>query len=651
MRRLKLSKQAEYIKKEFSEISDDDINELDIEIKKQMQERKKVEVKKYINQYTEKQLQQYCNEKNSKEFKSKVDKIIDVYWENDRIFNLQEGWFGILAYLLTQGTIIEKIVHKLTNIQAGDCFYFSEYMIVVTIWWLFCKTEYFKSKKIEKFINEFNSVSASLSVLEMLTFYLAVLVQTSVCVWGAIGIFWTVIIIVVVKNRSRKNSISSKGDLKNKREERLIEIETGKIQNAPEEYGVDAIVNSACPTVMGSDSKVDSAIHLEIDKKNGKSGFFKERIKEQFKEKLGTDKENILRCSSGEAVITKGYKLCHYIIHTVGPKSDKNIGKCTGTYSSSCVEKLAECYQNIMNLVFENPEIEKIAIPVISAGKQEFDFKYAFTIGLTTVHNILLEKKKEQGELFKYIGLKKVYFIIPNKANYTIANNVYKRYEKTFDKEHRAVSAGVWKSQKEFWKELSLYDNQKGYFTIVKGFRRVLLFLRIYILGTWTYMKDIVSKEDWIVRRQVAEFTSLAKLIVPIVLIYCLNLIHGNFILNVISVVIVVYDVLDTITYLLFLMFLADIQRPSANVSRSLIMLVVNYIEVQLDMACIWMISCYFKKSYVTIKMVIEFIMGGNTVETFQWLKWVNNGIKFFFITIVLSYFSSHMRQRKFRTY
>ena len=45
---------------------------------------------------------------------------------------------------------------------------------------------------------------------------------------------------------------------------------------------------------------------------------------------------------------------------------------------------------------------------------------------------------------------------------------------------------------------------------------------------------------------------------------------------------------LDTVTYLVALMLLADIQGPSANVIRSMILLLVNYVEVSLDMALLF---------------------------------------------------------------
>ena len=145
---------------------------------------------------------------------------------------------------------------------------------------------------------------------------------------------------------------------------------------------------------------------------------------------------------------------------------------------------------------------------------------------------------------------------------------MYKRYEKTFRKEHRAVSRGVKKSQKEFLREIKLYDNQKGYFTIAKIVRQTLLFLRMYILGLWTCIKDIVSQEDWVIRRETVEIISFAKMLIPIVLMSFAFVNNPCSFFGGVFMLVIIYDLLDTVTYLLSLMFLSDIQRPSANVSR-----------------------------------------------------------------------------------
>ena len=430
----------------------------------------------------------------------------------------------------------------------------------------------------------------------------------------------------------------------------MIEVKKLKIEDAPQMLHVNAVVNCAYPTLMGSDSHVDYAIHQAIDNFNNNStGFFKRKIKEQFKETFGTDREDIIRCGRGKAVLTEGYGWCDYVIHAVGSYSDRNQGKLQGVYSSSCVEKLTSCYENIMELVFSHPKIESIAIPIISAGNYGFDFEYAFTIGLTTVYNMLLEKKKELRELFDHLEIRHIYFVVNDDNDYTKACNIKDKYKDTFMKEHRAVSRGAIQSQKEYWKEIDLYDNQKGYFAIASFVRKLLLAMR-WILGGWTFIKDLVSKEDWVVRRRTVEIIAVIKVMLPIPVLCAVFQYKTNDVLNGILLCVILYDLLDTVTYLLSLMFFADIQRPSANVSRSLIMLVINYVEVELDMACIFALIRKIQNDSQKLGTVIDFLISGNGADLSKCLNWANNGIKFFFLTIVLSYFSSHMRMRKFRT-
>ena len=100
------------------------------------------------------------------------------------------------------------------------------------------------------------------------------------------------------------------------------------------------------------------------------------------------------------------------------------------------------------------------------------------------------------------------------------------------------------------------------------------------------------------------------------------------------------------------LMFLADIQRPSANVIRSLLILMVNYIEVQLDITVLYYVAgkIFYNITY-NVECVIKFFMGDleNISGVNTLINFANKGIQFFFLTVVLSYFSNHMRTRKFR--
>ena len=98
-----------------------------------------------------------------------------------------------------------------------------------------------------------------------------------------------------------------------------------------------------------------------------------------------------------------------------------------------------------------------------------------------------------------------------------------------------------------------------------------------WVLGLWTYVKDLISKEDWVVRRQTVEVISVIKMAIPLPVLWLAFTYGKTEWVNIILLCIIGYDLLDTVTYLLSLMLFADIQRPSANVSRSLFMLVVNY--------------------------------------------------------------------------
>lgn len=427
----------------------------------------------------------------------------------------------------------------------------------------------------------------------------------------------------------------------------------GNIIETPEKYNVQAIVNCAKPTLMGSDSNVDGAIHRKIDEINNEKGYFKRKISEEFDKNMcnanNVDSVNLsestLLCERGQTVITKGYGLCEYVIHAVGPKSDKNQSR-NKKNSSSCVEMLASCYSNIFRIVKEHPDIDSIAVPVISSGNYGFDFEYAFKIGLTTLYNELLDEKNRSRELFSYFSLKKIYFVVSDvNGYYDRACKILKEYEKVFSKEHRAVARSSWESEWEFWNEIKLYDEQRGYFTIAKLVRQIILLLRIFG-GVWTYLKDVRSRTDWVSRRKTVEVITLIKSGLPLlIMVLVKNYIWAGQIKTV-WLTLMIYNLLDTFTYLLALMFLTDIQRPSANVIRSLILLFVNFIEVKFEIAAIYILT---SSKAVGIKEAIEAVFASDEINV-DYVNGMNECLSFFFLTIALSYLFNHMRQREFRT-
>ena len=87
-------------------------------------------------------------------------------------------------------------------------------------------------------------------------------------------------------------------------------------------------------------------------------------------------------CRTGEAKITKGYRLkAKYIIHTVGP-----------IYSGTAEDaaQLADCYRNSLDLAKEY-ELHSIAFPAISTGVYGYPLEDATEIAVKTVAQWLEE--------------------------------------------------------------------------------------------------------------------------------------------------------------------------------------------------------------------------------------------------------------------
>lgn len=158
---------------------------------------------------------------------------------------------------------------------------------------------------------------------------------------------------------------------------------------------VDAIVNAANKTLLGGGG-VDGAIHRAAGPE----------LLEECK-KLGG-------CETGEAKITKGYKLpARYVIHTVGP-----IWHGGGNKEE---ELLANCYRDSLELAKKN-KLKSIAFPSISTGAYRFPIEKTCPIAFRAVKEFL---DKNPGVFEKII------FVLFSDRDFDIYNEAYPNYWKT----------------------------------------------------------------------------------------------------------------------------------------------------------------------------------------------------------------------------
>lgn len=432
---------------------------------------------------------------------------------------------------------------------------------------------------------------------------------------------------------------------------------------------IDTIVNAAKPTLMGSNQGVDGAVHEAIDNILHKKGGFNEKIREELDGKPGGVLGGRVRCERGSAVMTKGYGLCRYVIHAVGTVFDckSDLAKKLEICSSSRVRILESCYREIVRVIRAHPEIKNVAIPIIGSGRYGFPFEMAAKIAITGVGNALLEWQQEDGEYFNSMSesVQNIYFCVwdnntNNRKNikdkFRSLNSLLSRYRRILNRGKSVVSHYSPQSQMQYFTEIKKYDHDRGYFCIAKVIRVVLSFLRLSIFFVYTCLKDVLGGKDWQRRRFWVEMTVALKIGMAVLfgylLVHCSQAATGA--PGILLRFILCYNLADTITYLISLILMADIQKPSANVIRSMLLLLLNYVEVSIEIACLYLL--HYGTGRMSFLQALQPGLMGELPEGFNLcslgdylLYYGNTAVKFFFITMAFGYLAGHLRQRTFR--
>ncbi len=130
-------------------------------------------------------------------------------------------------------------------------------------------------------------------------------------------------------------------------------------------------------------------------------------------EELQAECDRVGGCKTGDAVLTKGYKLpAKYIIHTAGPIWED------GKHKEE--ELLRSCYQKSLEIA-KDKGCESIAFPLISSGIYGYPKEEALKVAISTIQGFI-----SHDEMM-------VYLVVFDKKAFTLSGKLFSDIEKFID--------------------------------------------------------------------------------------------------------------------------------------------------------------------------------------------------------------------------
>ena len=227
--------------------------------------------------------------------------------------------------------------------------------------------------------------------------------------------------------------------------------------------------------------------------------------------------------------------------------------------------------------------------------------------------------------------------------------------------EKRMVYINGFRSQWSYCREIWKNDSDKRYyFTISKMFRWLLAISR-FVFFPSMFVRNQAGKKGWKFRREAIEIETFLKMLIPLMWLVFFET-QGKYgaIENIywrgMAIFITIWVMADTVTCLLALIFLADIQGPSANQLRSLILLIFNYLEMVFGLSLFYYLYCHCEYTELKIGFwnALDYgVLGAvhsavKISSTFRIIEYAKSGTNFLFMALAFGFFSVHLKQRSY---